>query len=181
MPGTGAAPATVSVPPGLLLRLASMIYEAILLFGVAFIVGYAVLALARWTYPLAGYQRAGLQATLFGAFGVYFVWCWTRSGQTLAMKSWQLRLIDLNGKPPRLARAVLRYLLAWLLFAPGLAFVALTQTHAAWDVLALVLSFAAMLLTSLADPQRRLPHDRLLGMSVIRELRPGSVADPPRP
>lgn len=146
-----------------------MIYEAVLLFGVAFIVSYALLAALRWSYPLVAQQRWVLQAVLFVAFGVYFVYCWTRSGQTLAMKSWQLRLVDRDGRPPSVGIAVLRYLLAWTLLAPGLVFVALFRTHAAWDALAFVLGFVAMLLVSRTHGDRQLLHDRLLGTRVIRE------------
>ena len=33
-----------------------------------------------------------LQTLVFVAVGVYFVCCWTRSGQTLALKTWKLRI-----------------------------------------------------------------------------------------
>lgn len=157
-----------SRPPGLLVRLAAMTYEAVLLFGVVFIVGYLVLALARWTYPLQPHQRWTLQAVLFVVIGGYFVWCWTRSGQTLALKTWHLRVVGADGGRLGLRTAVLRYLLAWHLFAPGLLFVLLFRTHAAWDVAAFALGFAAMLLLAYTDPQRRLLHDRWLGTRVVR-------------
>lgn len=160
---------TQSSDPGLLLRLAAMIYEAVLLFSVSFIVVYALLAALRWTYPLAPYQRWVVQAALFVAFGIYFVYCWTRTGQTLAMKSWHLRLIDRDGRPPPLRTAVLRYLLAWTLFAPGLAFVALFHTHAGWDVLAFAVGFLAMLLLARTHAGRQLLHDRLVGTRIIRD------------
>lgn len=146
-----------------------MIYEAVLLIGVSFIVVYALLAALRWTHPLAAHQRWVLQAVLFVAFGIYFVYCWTRSGQTLAMKSWHLHVIDRAGRPPSLRTALLRYLLAWTLFAPGLAFVALVHTHALWDALAFAAGFGAMLLVARTHADRQLLHDRLLGTRVIRE------------
>ena len=45
-------------PASLALRLAAMIYEAVLLFGVVFIVAYALLALFQWKYPLPPGPRA---------------------------------------------------------------------------------------------------------------------------
>jgi hypothetical protein len=60
-------------PASLLLRLAAMVYEAVLLFGVVFVVGYALLAALRWTHPLASGQRAVLQIVLFAAIGGYFL------------------------------------------------------------------------------------------------------------
>ncbi|MFZ5541178.1 MAG: RDD family protein [Pseudomonadota bacterium] len=156
-------------PPGLLLRLAAMTYEAVLLFGVVFIVGYLVLALAQWTYPLQPHQRWTLQAVLFVAIGVYFVWCWSRGGQTLAMKTWRLRVVGPDGGPLSWRTAVLRYLLAWHLFAPGIAYVALFQAHAAWDIAAFAVGFVAMLAVGIAGRDRQLLHDRWLGTRVIRE------------
>jgi uncharacterized RDD family membrane protein YckC len=52
-------------------------------------------------------------------FAAYFLWCWLRGGQTLAMKAWHIRLV---GVTP--ARAIMRFLLlallpvsiAWALF-----------------------------------------------------------------
>ena len=60
-----AAPVETSVP-GLPLRAAAMIYEAVLLFGVSFIAGYALLAALRWTHPLAAHQRWVLHDLLLG-------------------------------------------------------------------------------------------------------------------
>jgi uncharacterized RDD family membrane protein YckC len=145
-----------------------MVYEAVLLFGVVFIVSYALLALLQWTYPLAPFRRAVLQAVLFLAIGGYFVWCWTRSGQTLALKTWKLKVVAADNTPPRPARAALRYLLAWHLWLPGLLWVALFQTHALADAAALAVGFAILLLPALADPQRRLLHDRWTGTRLVR-------------
>lgn len=148
-------------------RLAGMIYESLLLFGITFVAGYALLAAARWTYPLADGQRWALQGLLFVVIGAYFAWCWSRGGQTLAMKSWGLRLVDRDGRPPSPARAVLRYLLAWHLFAPGLAAIALLQAPPLVNIALFVGGFALMLAAAWLDPQRQLLHDRLLGMRVL--------------
>lgn len=155
--------------PGLLVRLAVMIYEGILLFGVSFIVGYAMLALLHWTYPLTAYQRWLLQIALFLAFGAYFVSSWTRTGQTLAMKAWHLRVTDRNGRRVSLRTAILRYLLAWTLFFPALLVIAFFQTHAAWDAVVLALGVIAMLSVGHLSPDRQLLHDRWLGTRVTRD------------
>jgi uncharacterized RDD family membrane protein YckC len=152
-----------------LLRLAAMTYEAVLLFGVVFVAGYALLAATGWTYPLPTRQRWLLQAVLFVAIGAYFVHCWVRAGQTLAMKSWRLRVIDRDGGPLSLRRALLRYLLAWTLFAPGLLFIALADSGPLLDLLALLAGLLLMLAAGRIDPDRQLLHDRLLGTRVIRD------------
>ena len=157
------------MPPGVLLRLAAMTYEAVLLFGLVFVTGYALLALTGWTYPLQARQRLTLQGVLFVALGAYFVYCWVRAGQTLAMKSWRLRVVDRDGGLLTVARALLRYLLAWSLFAPGLVFIALAGAGAFVNLLALAASLLLMLALARMDPRRQLLHDRILGSRVIRE------------
>jgi uncharacterized RDD family membrane protein YckC len=145
-----------------------MIYEAVLLFGVVFIVSYTLLALFQWKYPLPPGPRAALQAALFLAIGAYFVWCWSRSGQTLALKTWNLKVLDASGAPPSAARAIARYVLAWHLWLPGLVWVAAFQSNALADLGALAAGFALLLLPALADPQRRLLHDRWTKTRIVR-------------
>jgi len=145
-----------------------MIYEAVLLFGLVFIVSYALLALFQWKYPLPPGPRAVLQAVLFLAIGGYFVWCWSRSGQTLALKTWHLKVLDDSGAPPSVARAIARYVLAWHLWLPGLVWVAFFQSRALADLAALAAGFTLLLLPALADPQRRLLHDRWTRTRVVR-------------
>jgi len=165
------APVSEERPAGLLLRLAAMIYEAVLLFGVVFIVSYALLAALHWTHPLDGGKRVVLQIVLFVAIGGYFVWCWVHSGQTLALKTWGLRVVGPDSAPPTATRAIARYVLAWHLWLPGLAFVALFRTHAAWDIAALAAGFALAMLPALSDPQRRLLHDRWSATRIVRLAR----------
>ena len=145
-----------------------MVYEAALVFGVLFAAGYLVLASQQWSYPLPATQRAALQTALFVAIGVYFVVCWTRTGQTLALKAWRLRVVDTRGRPPSRLRAVARYLLAWHLWLPGLAIGALLPTTTLWTLLALAGGFALLLTPALIDDQRRLLHDRWTGTRVVR-------------
>jgi uncharacterized RDD family membrane protein YckC len=161
--------ASTARPPGVLLRLAVMTYEAVLLFGVVFVAGFALLSLTGWSYPLQPAQRWALQAVLFIAIGAYFVYCWVRAGQTLPMKSWRLRLVDRDGRLLSPARAVLRYVLAWSLFAPGLLAVALTGIGGLASLLALLASLLAMLAVARLEPRRQLLHDLILGSRVIRE------------
>jgi uncharacterized RDD family membrane protein YckC len=146
-----------------------MTYEAVLLFGIVFVTGYALLALTGWTYPLQARQRWILQAVLFVAVGAYFVYCWVRVGQTLAMKSWRLRVVDRDGSLLSVPRALLRYVLAWSLFAPGLLFVALADAGPLQNLLALVASVLVMVGLARLDPRRQLLHDRILGSRVIRD------------
>lgn len=156
-------------PASLPLRLAAMTYEGVLLFGVTFAVAFALLSALGWTYPLRPAQRMVLQLVLFFAIGIYFVWCWTRSGQTLALKTWKLRVVGPGDDKVSTSRAVARYLLSWHLFLPGLAVLAFVPLGRAAALAALASGFALLLLPALWDRDRRLLHDRWTRTRVLRE------------
>ena len=144
-----------------------MIYDALLLIGVAFIVSYVVLASLQWSYPMSAPQRFGLQAVLFVAMGAYLVICWTRTGQTLGMKAWRVKVVASDGRPPRTRRAIARYVLAWHLWLPALALAALARPTTTSLLVALVAGFALLMLPALFDRQRRLMHDRWTGTRIV--------------
>lgn len=104
--------------PALMRRMACWLYEGMLLFGVVFIAGYLFGTLSQTRHALD--NRHGLQAFLFLIFAIYFTW-FGHKGQTLAMKTWHIRLVDVQGKPLTQARALLRYVLSWVWFVPPLA------------------------------------------------------------
>jgi len=126
------------VTPGLARRLASMLYEAILLFAVAFFAGFAFF-FASGGAAVEGRVRLAEQLLLVAVFAAYFLWCWLRGGQTLAMKAWRVRLVDVT---PR--KALLRFLLALLLVPTGIAII--------W---------------ALFDRDRQFLHDRLAGTRLV--------------
>lgn len=113
--------ATGLTAPPLMRRMACWLYEGMLLFGVVFIAGYLFSTLSQTRNALD--NRHALQAFVFVIFGIYFTWFWSR-GQTLAMKTWGIRLVDTSGKQVSQARALLRYLLSWLWLLPPLAAIA---------------------------------------------------------
>jgi uncharacterized RDD family membrane protein YckC len=128
------------VTPGLLRRLASMAYEAILLFAVAFF--------AAWMFFFAsggadttrsGAARLELQIFILVIFAAYFVWCWLRGGQTLAMKAWKVRLVDVTP-----VKALLRFLIACITVPTGISVI--------W---------------ALFDRDRQFLHDRLAGTRLV--------------
>ena len=78
--------------PGIARRLASMFYESLLLFAVAF-AATGLFFVASGGASTGGWQRHALQAYLLAVFAAYFLWCWLRNGATLAMKAWRIRLV----------------------------------------------------------------------------------------
>ncbi|MFZ4481230.1 MAG: RDD family protein [Rhodoferax sp.] len=150
--------------PGLPRRMACWLYEGVLMFGVVFIAGYLFGTLSQTRNPMD--NRHALQAFLFVVFGIYFVWLWAR-GQTLAMKTWHIAIVDRHGKPVTQMRALLRYLLCWLWFLPALAAVAPFQLSGA-ETAVLVLGWVAIwAILSYLQPQRQFWHDALAGTRLV--------------
>lgn len=152
--------------PALLRRLACFLYEGVLLFGVVMAAGLVYSVVTQQRHALAGLH--GMQAFLFVVLGAYFVWFWSRSGQTLAMQTWHIRLLTAQGRPVSKLRALCRYLLSWLWFLPALATVyaaGLKSTGAVFTAMAAgVLAYAA--LTRL-HPQRQYWHDAVCGTRLV--------------
>lgn len=96
--------------PGLARRLASILYEALTAFAVAFFAGAVFLVATGVRDATQGALRHELQLLLAAALAGYYLFCWLRGGQTLAMKAWRIRLVDVT---PR--KALLRLVLAALL------------------------------------------------------------------
>jgi len=109
--------------PGLLRRLASMLYESVLLFGVAFS-GASLFQLAAGTLRIEGWRMHLLQFFLLAVFAAYFLWCWLRGGQTLAMKTWRIRLVAKEGHARLAPRAALLRFVYALLLVPSLVGIA---------------------------------------------------------
>lgn len=142
-----------------------MLYEAMLLFGVIGITGALFSVLLQQRHAL--YLRNALQVWLLFVLILYFVWFWTRGGQTLAMKTWRIQLVTKDGLPVKTGRAIYRYFLAWLWFLPGLALAEALDAKT-W-MLALIPAANILLwaLTSYLDPQRQFLHDRIAGTRLI--------------
>lgn len=129
---------------GLRRRLASLLYEALLLLGVlalTFMVPYLLLGYFFNVAPAGSVAWLHLYIVLGG----YFVWYWRGRGQTLAMQTWRLRLVTADGRAPSLMNCFLRYTLAW----PS------------------VLFFGVGLWWALLDRDRQFLHDRLAGTRIV--------------
>jgi uncharacterized RDD family membrane protein YckC len=115
---------TPLLAPSLRIRMACWLYEGLLLFGVIFLPAYLFATLSQTRHALE--NRHLFQGFMFVVLGIYFVWFWAK-GQTLAMKTWRIKLVDAQGKPVSQKRALLRYTLSWIWFIPPLTLVFLLQ------------------------------------------------------
>jgi uncharacterized RDD family membrane protein YckC len=152
------------VAPSLRRRMACWLYEGMLLFGVVFMAGYLFGALSQTRHALD--NRHGLQAFVFLVLGIYFTWFWSR-GQTLAMKTWHLRLVDLQGRAVSQGRALARYFLSWLWFLPPLCLRAFWDLPAAQVAVLSMGWIAVWALLSRFHPQRQFLHDVLAGTRLV--------------
>ncbi|MEX8495606.1 RDD family protein [Sphaerotilus sp.] len=154
-----ADPATLPTP-GLRRRLAAMLYEGVVLFGVLMVCGLLFSTLTNQRHALQG--RVELQGFLFGMLGLYFAWFWTHSGQTVAMKTWHVRIVRRDGHPLSWLNALARYVMSWLWFLPALGVAATLKLHSsgayALSLLAGVIVYAAL---TRWLPDRQFLHDRL--------------------
>lgn len=154
---------------GISRRMASFIYEGVLLFGVVFTGGYLYSTLTQQKHALQG--QLGLQAFLFVLLGVYFGWFWSHGGQTVAMKAWHVRVVDLRGQPLSQARALARYLLSWLWFLPALLGVQLLGLHGIGAIFgSLTLGVLAYIGLAWLHPRRQFLHDAVCGTELITQL-----------
>ncbi len=185
-PGGEAGRSTAPEPPrtpSLRRRMASFVYEAMLLFGLGLVPGAVG---AMW---VARSGQASLQSDtvlrLFAFFfyGAYFVWCWSRRGQTLAMQTWRIRLVGPDGAPPSRWRALCRYLACcafW--FLPATLITRLWQLPP-WPSLGwTVAGIALYALSALTEPSRQFWHDRLCRTRLVDAPRePAASGVRPRP
>ena len=122
------SPELASIPlltaPSLARRMSCWVYEGMLLFAVVFIASYLFSSLTQTRHGLQ--NRLGQQLFIFFVLGVYFSWFWHK-GQTLAMKTWHIRALDVHGQALTQRRALARYVLSWVWFLPPLFFMQLMQ------------------------------------------------------
>ena len=149
-PPSSAPTAPVAVVlAGLRRRFASMLYELLLLFGVL-VVGFLfpwmlLLALLNLENSPAWVGALELLHVLV-MLGGYFIFSWYRHGQTLAMRTWRLRVVTAEGRNLSWGRACLRYALAW----PS------------------VLCFGVGILWAFVDLDKLFLHDRLAKTRVVQ-------------
>lgn len=152
-------------------RFSSMMYEGVLLFGLVFgvLLVFDFLTQSRHALML----RDARQVILFMAIGLYFLLSWRRSGQTLPMKTWSLRLVTADGHKLSWPRALYRYVLMWILpliYALG---VQVLSSYTGYSSTHLLIVFAPLTLFiwTWFDAEQLFLHDRIAGTRIV-DIRP---------
>ncbi len=153
-----------------------MVYEALLLFGVLFVAAWLFDTLSQSRHALT--LRHARQVWLFLVLGTYFIFFWRRSGQTLAMKTWRIKLIAPGLPTIPLRKALARYLLAWMWFLPamGLDYALGLKGWSSVGVVALGMTLWGM--TIFLNKDRQFLHDQLAGTRLISTANPVTLSMP---
>jgi uncharacterized RDD family membrane protein YckC len=123
-------------------RLAALSYEAVLLFAIVFFAAYLFIAISGRSPT--GHWRTIFFVYLLSVSGAYLVFCWVRSGQTLAQKTWGIKVTADDGSLLNLRTALLRYVLALISVGSGVGIL--------WAAL---------------DRDQQFLHDRLCGSRIV--------------
>jgi len=127
-----------------MVRLASMLYESLLLGSVLFVAGYLFVAVFHGIQSTPAFNPL-FRVYLLAIIAAYFLWFWLHGGQTLAMKTWRLRVVGNDGVLLTPKQAVLRFVFA---------------------LIGVLLGFG--ILWALFDRDRQFWHDRMAGTKIIR-------------
>ncbi|MFZ6742354.1 RDD family protein [Undibacterium sp. JH2W] len=151
--------------PAIRRRLICMVYEAMLLFGIVFVSDFLFDVITQSRHALA--LRHARQFWLFLVIGAYFVFCWSRSGQTLAMQTWRIKATDLDGGKLPVVKAIVRYCLAWMWFLPAMGLVYQLNLKE-WKMAGVVLvGMLAWAYTARLSKDGQFLHDRLAKTRLI--------------
>ncbi len=141
---------------GLVKRLMAILYDALLLLALLFIVGIIVSTLSTFMVNDGNaitedhtfyrfHQIVVLGSLLLTGLG-FFGWFWTHGGQTLGMRTWRIQMVDENLQPIGWRIATIHFfasILSWMLFGLGY-------------------------LWCLIDSDRRCLHDRISGVQLLQ-------------
>ena len=148
--------------PSLTRRMACFVYEAMILFGIGLVPGaIGAVFTAQTGHRDILQSDTALRVIAFAIYAIYFVWCWSRSGQTLPMQTWHIRVETRDGTLLGQGRALLRYVACWAWIVPG-ALLASALHWGPWQSLGAVAAWIVIYaLLSRLHPQRQFWHDAL--------------------
>lgn len=117
----GPAPAhETPAPCGLVRRLASMAYDSLLVIALLFAAGFIAVIIFGDDVPSG---TLWFQFLLLVVWWAYFAVCWKMGGQTVAMRTWRIRLIRADGAAITWTDTLVRFALAFIsAAAAGLGF-----------------------------------------------------------
>jgi uncharacterized RDD family membrane protein YckC len=103
LPASEAAP-TVAYPAGIGRRLGAMVYDVLLIIAIW------MMTLFVWVLVNDGEAVRGVavQLVLAAELVGFYLFFWSRQGQTLGMAAWRIKVVDLDGNPPAFKQLLIR-------------------------------------------------------------------------
>ena len=155
--------------PPLRRRLASLVYESLLLFGLGLVPGaLGALFVAQTGHAHWAQSDTALRVYALFFYAIYFVWFWSARGQTLAMQTWRIAVQRADGMRITELRAVGRFAAAcaaWFAAPVALASALALQPG---PTLGLVVAWGIVYaLSSRLAPDRQFWHDRIAGTRLV--------------
>lgn len=132
--------------PGFWRRILCMTYEFLLLIAVLFIAGFIFHLIYNDTD--SSYFRPIFQLYMLSVAGGYLIWFWTHGGQTLAMQTWKIQVVNASGKGISIWQAIARY------------FFAITS----------ISFFGCGIIWALFDREGQFLYDRIVGTKIINVI-----------
>lgn len=101
-------------PASLIKQLAAMIYDSLLLFALLF---FATAIALVFNHGEAIAPNPWFSIYLLLTVFTFYAWFWHKSGQTLGMRAWKIRIVEETGGNPGWGRSYLRLCCALLSIA----------------------------------------------------------------
>ena len=122
---------TYGTPTGIPRRLGAFIYDLLLIMSLWMVTLWA------WILINDGEAIYGLfvQLVLLIEVIAFYVYCWIRTGQTLGMRAWKIKIVDVDGESPTLKQSIVRLIVtpvSWFVFGLGFVWFYYSATQQTW-------------------------------------------------
>ncbi len=118
---------------GPIVRLAALMYDALLVIGLWFVLGIIFVAINDGEH--VSQHNPFLPSLMFIVLFWFNTHFWRRGGQTLGMRAWRLRLINDNKGPLTLMQCLLRFMVSiasFMLFGLGYVWIWFDKDGLSW-------------------------------------------------
>lgn len=119
-------------PAGLIRRLGAMMYDFLIIVAVWMLLGFARLPFVpEGVDAMNDHAGPGFQSVLFLVTFGFFTFFWRRTGQTLGMQAWRIRIQNSDGRAISMTQSLMRFFCGafslvclglghfWMLFSPS--------------------------------------------------------------
>ena len=122
---------TYGTPTGIPRRVGAFFYDLLLIMSLWMV--------TLWVWILINDGEAiygsFVQLVLIMEFIAFYVYCWTRTGQTLGMRAWKIKIVNGEGKNPNLKQSIIRLTaipVSWAFFGLGFFWFYFSKTQQTW-------------------------------------------------